>query len=241
MPATIRDLVTSAYRELGIAPLVGDLPAELASLGLNTLNTFLDQWNAEHSMLFADLFSTFTLTIGLNPHTIGPTGATWTLTQRPTEILGAVVIDGDTRIPVDVTMTREEFQALGDQTVTSDYPTRIYYNPTYPNGSIYFNFDPSAAHSVELLTRRQLSSVVLNDTWSYPQGYEAAIKHTLKELLAGMPMFASASAPDVSEQARKARSVIFDNNTRTPSICTADSGLMRGGSDYDYRVGPLLS
>jgi hypothetical protein len=244
MPSTVRDLITSAFREIGIAPLVGDLPAELATLGLNTTNTFLDQWNAKEGAAFAQLISSFTLSIGTNPHTIGPSSATWTLTQRPVAIDALTIIDGTARIPVDVTMTAAEYQALADHSVTSTYPRRLWFNPTYPNGSIYFDVVPDAAKTVHVLSRRQLSALTIGDSWSFPQGYEAAIKHTLKEQLLEMPMFASAASMEVQAKvaraASEARAVIFDNNADTPRLCTADSGLMGGGGVYDHRLGPLL-
>ena len=237
MPATIRNLVTAAFRELGVAPLSGDLPAPLASLGLSTLNRVLDSWNAQHPAAFADLYSTFTLSANTNPHTIGPSGATWTLTQRPVEILSlSVSPDGTVWVPIRL-ITREEYDAHTVPGLTSAYPSEAFYNPTWPSGSLYLWPVPTSAYSVELVSRRVLASVALSDAWSFPPGYEDALQKTLKEELTTMPMFSSSASQEQKDAARVARAVIFDGNETTPKLVTADHGMGPRRGVFDWRSG----
>jgi hypothetical protein len=240
MPSTIRDVVTSAYRELGIAPLVGDLPAELALLGLNTLNRILDSWNAQREAAYAEAITTgITFSASTNPHTLGPSGATWTFTQRPEEILSlSFTSDGTAWTPIDI-ISRAEYDEITTPGLTSTHPNVAYYNRTWPNGSLYLYPVPTSAYAVELIAKRVLASVVLGDSWSFPPGYQDAIQKTLKEELVAMPMFASAANAEIKDAAGKARAVIFANNDAPPRLTTADSGMPRGGGYFDYRSGSI--
>jgi hypothetical protein len=235
---TIADLITIAYRELGVAALVGDLQPELASLGLSILNRLVDSWNGQYGPAYAQRYDTFTLSIGTNPHTIGPSGATWTITQRPVSIEAATLIDGDMRYPIDPTMTAAEYAAMSTHATESTYPRRLYYNPKWANGEIYFNRVPDAAKSVELLSRVVISALVLTDTLSLPPGYHTALSATLKEELVAVPTFAFAASPTLEKAAMRARADIFDNNSTPPRLNTRDAGVPgSGGTPYDFKTG----
>jgi hypothetical protein len=237
---TISDLITKGLRELGIAPLVGTPAAELSSLGLGVVNRILNTWNGKRQAVYATRTDTFTLTPALNPHTIGPTGATWTMTQRPVALEAVTLVDGETRMPIDATMTAAEYAGMASHDVDSDYPRRVYYNPSWVNGQFYFNHVPSAAHDVEIVSRVQLATVALTDTFTMPPAYEAALLNTFKEELTLMPMFRDAASPGLTKAASDARAVAFGNNEAPPRLVTRDAGIPGGGcAPYDYTTGVL--
>ena len=123
---------------------------------------------------------------------------------------------------------------------TSAYPTDFYYNPTQPKGSIYFYPEPSSASvKAQLWYRIPLTVLALTDTFSMPPGYQAALHETLKEKLAELPMFASASSPVITAAATKARAIAFANNRPVPQFQTADLGLGGAGRVYRHETGPF--
>lgn len=223
---TIQDLIADALTELGVLG-AGQTPSgPLGSLGLRRLNRLFDTWNAKRQAVYADTITTHTLTPDLQPHTIGPTGATFTVTQRPVRIDAANLVIGDLRYPIRIRDTAW-WMRLTDPTFASERPTVLNYRPGWPNGSLYLWPVPSSAHTLELLSRVILSSVALADTFTMPPGYEAAVMLSLAEDLA-TPL----ARPDdgtLTEKARKARATIFANNEETPRICTVDAGMP--GSD----------
>lgn len=237
---TIADLITTGLREIGAAPFVGTPDASLSALGLRVINRILNTWNGKRQAVYATRTDSFTLTIGLNPHTIGPTGATWTMTQRPVALEAVTLVDGESRIPIDATMTAAEYAGMASHDTDSDYPRRVYFNPTWVNGQLYFNYVPSAAHDIEIVSRVQLAVVALNDTFTMPPAYEAALLNTFKEELTLMPMFREAGSQGLTRAASDARAVAFGNNEAPPRLVTRDAGIPGGGCDpYDYRTGVL--
>ena len=242
--ASISDLVTSALRELGIVGMVDTPPAELSALGLDLINRTLDEWNAVRGAIYADAFSTpVALTPATNPHTIGPSGATLTATtSRPVSIEGIRLTadNGETYFPPLNQRDAAWWMGLGAPGTTDPYPTDFYYDPTWPNGAIYFYPEPSsAAVKVQIRYRVVLAQVALADTFTMPPGYLSALLETLKEKLTGLPMFASMSSGTIKDDARNARARAFGNNSRRATITTADAGVGAGGAGcFDITLGP---
>lgn len=242
--ATVSDLVTSALRELGIVDMLDAPPAELSALGLGLLNRLLDDWNADRGTIYADVHtSPVALSSGTNPHTIGPSGATFTATTtRPVSVEGIRLTtdNGETYLAPLRPRDAAWWHAVAATGVQSDYPTDFYYDPTWPNGSIYLYPEPgSSSVKAQLWYRIVLAQVALADTVTLPPGYYSALLETLKEKLTGLPMFASMATGDIKEAARIARARAFGNNQTVPRLITADAGMSTGECGvYDHQTGP---
>lgn len=244
--ATINDLATSALRELGIVDVTATPPAELSTLCLGLLNRILDEWNAKRGAVYADVFSApVALVAGTNPHTIGPSGATITASpSRPVSIEGIRLTtdDGETYQPPMTARDAAWWHARSSPGTQSDYPTDYFYDPGWPNGSIYFFPEPgSSSVKVSIWYRVVLASVALADTFTMPPGYHSALLETLKERLTALPMFASMSTPSILEAARLARATAFGNNETIHRMTTADAGMCSGGAAgvYNPDTGPF--
>lgn len=240
---TALDLITGSFQELGIYGAADVLSGEDAALGLVLLNDLLDEWNADRQAVFADVWSPFTLTPNLQPHTIGvaANAPTFALAgNRPVSIDGASLIDTTVTPNVYSPLTirdKEWYDAQSVPTLASTIPTDLYYNPTWPNGSIYLLPIPTAADGIRLLTRTVLAQLALVTTFTLPPGYQKALKLTLAEDLCG-PM--SVPVPQMLPmRAIKARGKVFANNTITPKLATRDSGMPGGrqGGSFNYLSG----
>lgn len=236
---TKRDILTETAVELGILD-PGDTLGDREALTLsNKFDRLTDRWNAKGAAAFARAFNTYTLTPSLSPHTIGVTGATFTVTTgRPVSIEAAGLVlttsTPDVRVPITIRdwewWARESVKAL-----ESSIPTDLYYDPAWPLGKLFFWPVPDTAYSVELTTRVLLSTLGLNDDFDLPFGYRDAIILTLAEECAG-PFAAEISALTV-ESGKAARALIFGNNTKSPRIATRDAGMpggRRGVSTFNY-------
>lgn len=241
MPYTTADLVTDVFYELGyLAP--GETASDVdVQFVLGKINRLLDNWNADRMAVYAEVFTTYVLTASLQPHTIGPSGQTFTATQRPVSIDGAALILTDVtpnvRNPIDL-IDADEWREISVQAITSPIPTKLYYDTAWPNGSIYLWPKPTTAYSLELQTRVLLAALALTDTFTMPPGYRDAVTLSVAEQSAdGLGV---AVPPSLPGRALECRARIFPNNVTVPKIRTRDAGMPGGGSgggSYNYLTG----
>lgn len=228
----ISQLCTRALVELNAASAGQPVQPEILALALETLNMILDQCNATEGKLYADLFSTFTITPNLNPHTIGPTGATWTYAiNRPNAINQASLILASSANPkphiVLTPMTQQQFQNLAVPGLATSIPNRFYYDPTFPNGSFYFWTVADTANQVQIATRQLLAQVTAATTFQQPPGYWYALMLMLAKALKS-PL----RKPWTMEQETlltQACALAFGNNGPDLTLATADFGMPRTG------------
>lgn len=245
---TIGELITTAFRELGIVDLTATPGAELSTLGLALTNRILDRWNAQHGALYSTVHSSLVaLTAGLNPHTIGVSAdsPTWSVsTNRPVEVLG-VRLTGDNGETYAAPLNRrsaEWWHSLQAPGASSDYPTDYYYDPTWPNGSLYLYPEPSSASvKAQLMYKFALAQVTDATVVSLPPAYLDALVATLKERIVAIPTFATRATPDLKADAIAARGVAFGLNLPDLDIVTDDGLSSDRGGDFDPILGPFAA
>lgn len=242
-------ICTNAARENGQLGANEALTSADAQVYLNKLRRLLNNWNAERAAVYAASFATYTLVANLQPHTIGPSTATWATTLRPVSIDGAnVIIDvsnPSAYTPIAIhTAQWWNFQSQPGQ--TSSFPTDLYYQADWPNGKIYFWPVPQAAYQVQLQLRVLLDDALDLDTeFTLPQGYEDALTLTLAESCCGK-LFGVDLTPDLQQAARIARARIFNNNDQPSALITSDFGMQGAGltgnrADFNFLTGTVTS
>lgn len=228
MPITGRDICQDALLELNVLQAGDMMGPDDAVFCIGKLARIFDNWNADRDAVYAEVFTDYIFTPHLSPHTIGPTG-TFVVAQRPVSLQGAALILSTTNHPtVDIPVKDAAWYfAISVPDLEGPIPEGVYYDPTWPNGSLYFYTVPSTAYGVTLWTRQLLTALALTDTFTLPPGYRDAATLTLAEEIA--TPFQKAVPQDLSRRAREARSRIFDNNRTIPRLDTADSGMPGGG------------
>lgn len=237
MTRTVAQIIGSALTEVNVIMAGGSVPANIGTFVLDKLQRLLDNWNAERAAVYAEEQHPFTLVPNLTPHTIGPTG-TFPTTARPVSIEGASVVLNGAAPNANQALNIRDFQWWQAQivpTVTATLPSDVYYQPGWPNGSLYFWPVPTVAYGMLLQYRVALDSgISLVSSLSLPQGYLDAIILTLtEEIVTGL---GRAVPPQVATSARAARARIFGNNDVTPNIATADAGMPSGGASSGNRA-----
>lgn len=235
---TKRDILTEVAVKLGVLDPGDTLQGRETGTLSNVFDRVLDNWNAERQAVYASLKLSFTLTIGLSPHTIGASGGTWTTTQRPVSIDAANLVINTVSPTVRVPLTMRDAQwyaGVSVPAIQTSVPTDLYYQPDWPLGKCFFYGVPDAAYGVELWTRMVLSALGLDDSFDMPPGYRSAIVLTCAEEAA--EDMAKELSPRTEQLAAKARARIFGNNTAAPRIRTRDAGMpgrSRGASNFNY-------
>lgn len=234
---TYGDLIQDALRELRVLNAIDVMADADADFGMVRLNRILDNWTADgRSIWCQQIPAPFTITPALQPHTIGPSG-TWTLSKRPELIDRAnLVVSNNIRRALNI-RDAEWWMGLTAPAITGSDPTDLYYERSWPNGSVYLWPTPTAAYRVELLVQADLSGATLlaTDTVSLPPGYPDALMLTLAESIA--PGFKVEMDPVTRQRAIEARARAFGNNSRIPKLRTRDAGIPGGRGGFNYLTG----
>ena len=218
-------------------------------------NILIDSWNAAGAYIWANTFFTGMLTPNIQPHLIGPTGTAGFnqaagILQRPVKIidanillngLGAAPWIGQTTVRLHTTVHQDKgkwWAAKSAPGVASTTPTDMYYEPDYPNGSMFIWVVPTIAYPLELLLQTLLAQYQLADTVTLPQGGLMAFVYSLAEMIA--PDFSMPWTQALEQLKRSALRRFTSLNIASPTMGTRDMGLPGGKStgkrsDYNYR------
>lgn len=233
---TARDLCTLILVEIGVIdPITAPEDWMLAHV-LTVTNRLLDSWNADRRAVYTQQFAAFTLTPNHQPHLIGPgLGAPdFAMTVRPESIEAANIILTNLATPIRQPLRLRDaawWASNPIQGITTSFPTDLYYEPDWPNGSCFLWPVPTTAWGFEIEARVLLTALAdLNATFSLPPGYQEAIARTVEETI--LPTFGRMTGYDaIHQQAIAARARVFGANTPTIRIRTQDAGMPTAGGN----------
>ncbi len=235
---TQKDLLEGALAEIGVIDPTESAGYKELMAALSHVNLMLDTWATRRLFAYYIECNSFAWTASQQSYDIGPSGADFTL-ARPVKIHRANLIrvsaDPDQHVPLFL-YEINEYSDIPYPAESAEEPQLIYYQPTYPNGTIWpWPYpDTSAAalaNKLELFTWHQLTAFAestLTTDLSLPPGYAAAIQHSLAENLC-VP-FGKPLTGDLERLARRSRAAIISLNTKAPKISTQDSGMPQSPS-----------
>ncbi len=174
---TALQLVNSSLRKLG-AVAAGETPdADEQSDALAALNQIVESWNLKGLALYRRENAAYTLVPSQQAYSVG-SGADFD-GARPITLHSAFVTRGGVDYPLAV-LTQAEWNDILQKSTESEIPEGIYYEPTFPDGTLRFWPVPLEALTVTLAVDMQLAAVAdINDTLSFPPGYERALLYAL--------------------------------------------------------------
>lgn len=237
LTVTALSLINAAGQEIGALAAGEQFDTDNQAWVLQKLQRVIDTANAKRVMVYANVFSTFTLVAGTTPHTIGPTPATgpaptFIVNQRPVEIptIGLVLINTNPTT-VEIPLTRRDKEWWADQSVknlTSPIPTDYYYEPDWPNGSIYFWPVPDAVNNVLLQLRTVITELTApSQLFTMPPAYWDWIVY--KTAIAIGPSFERQISSDLRGLMMEAERAVQGNNIKSPRADTGDAGMPGSG------------
>src|SRR5271165_912858 len=167
-------LINNSLYELNTLAQGETADAATGQFCLQRLNDMLDMWAAAKRYCYSVNFQLYTLVPSLSPHTIGPTG-TFVVPSRPVKIISAAIVLNSTGTLVDIPIEVQDDQWWSYQRVKnlqSSIPTDLYYEPDFPNGSLYYWPIPNYAYQTRLEMWTILSQIPLLTTpLVLPPGY----------------------------------------------------------------------
>lgn len=224
-------LIEAEWLAQGEAAQPGDL-----EFARGKFNDILDEWAAQNRFVYNNEFNLYTLTPGLAPHTIGPTG-TFVVPQRPVRLESAALVlvnagNSSTDLPIGVE-DDQWWAKVPIKDMQSSLPTNVYYSEGVPNGQLFFWPVPTVANKVRLQTWGLISQVgSVQQKLDLPPAYRKALTLTLAEELSGP----RSESIGLTRKAALARVAISQNNLKPPRIETNGGGMpgSRSGARPDF-------
>lgn len=224
---TVTDLIKASLRLLRVyGPNETPTSTELSD-GLTIINEMLDSFNAERLLVYQIGRAAHNLTAGVSLYTIG-TGGTFN-TARPIRIESAgLILDTSLgtqaiEVPLEVLLYQDEWASITLKGLTSTYPRKMWYNPTYPLGTINLWPVPSgSSQQIVLYTWGVLTAfTTVGDTVSLPPGYSTFLRTNLAIWLA--EEYGVTPTENVIDQARKSTARVKDLNvSRSVPLLSCD-------------------
>lgn len=225
MPTAL-DIITLAYQDLGVVGVGQALSAALSSLGLATFNVMLDELCGERSMLYSITRNVYPFVVGTYQYQIGPSasGPGAIVTDRPVVIQSwsvLLTVNGGNP-PLELThrgsLTADDYdRAIALKTLTSTFPTVMYYNAGTPNGTLNFWPVPQQQNSMVLYTPQNIDSVSsLTQVLAFPPGYQKFFEYCLAEDLSAK--VGRDCPPMITKKAAQARAQIKAKNQYVPEL-----------------------
>lgn len=243
--ATALDVIQGALIEIGALAPGEIVDGDVGQWALSKLNDLIDSWQAMSVYVYSYQYNTYTLTAGLSPHTIGPTG-TFVLSPRPVRLESAAQLlnSGPSLVDLPINIRDHDWWAQNQvKNIQTNVVTDVYYDPTSENGSLFFWPVPNGANQVRLQfwnTVNQFTAITdpiggPAGPATLPQGYRNALKLTLAELLC--PGAQKEATKELVGAALLARKAIMGNNDKSPRIQSCDFGMPKanvGGARGDF-------
>lgn len=224
--ATALKIINGALRLLQVAADDVVLTDSEANDALEALNQMLDSWSNESLMLYHVTREQFTLTPGLNPHTIGLAGNL--ATDVPLNIEAATVTVGGVDYPI-IPVDYDDYAVIKLKTLSNVYPEYLYFDKSSPVlGQIYLYPVPSTASTFNLYSRKALTKFSsLTDDITLPPGYERALKYCLAVDIA--PEYQIGAGQDIIALAVEAKAKLKRTNKRPLTLQIDPAALAVSG------------
>jgi len=226
---TARTMIEYALQEIGAIAAGESVPNADAQAGLVRLNSLLDTWQTERLTIYNLARQAYALVANQASYTIGATGANWTCTVRPTWIQRAGMLDTENiESPVEI-LTQDQWANLTDKTLTSTDATALYYNPTFPLGTVYLYPVPTDAtvQAILYLPTPLVAGLTLDSALVLAPAYEEAIRYNLAIRLC--PIMGKQVDPTVATLAVESKATVKRANGRIQEM-QVDPALLGGGA-----------
>ena len=215
MTTTALNLIEGALRPLNVLTGNTRLTAEEISDTLQALNWMLDSWSNENLKIYHVTRETFTLTSGLNPHTIGPGGNL--NTTRPTRIIQATITISGVDYPLEL-IGVDDYEAIRLKTLQTAWPIYAYLENDFPLAKLY-TWPINTGNVINLQQEKPLTNFAsAYDTVTLPPGYADAIRFNLALRMA--PEFQITAGADLERMAERALKNIKRTNSRVPTMAS---------------------
>jgi hypothetical protein len=226
--ATYKQLIKTSLRQIQAIPKGGFEPdsGELAD-AFEMLGILFDEVSSERWGVNAIIFDSLTLTANDNEYTVGATGDL--VTARPKKIRTAYIRQDNSDYSIEV-ISRERYATIVDKTTTGR-PYYLYYEETYPNGTLKLYPMPDSAYDLRIESWKELTKPTdVTDTVNLPSEFVPYFTDKLSVYMA--PEYGTEASQTI--QMRMLKSERRLKNIHSSNIPRAHTDPFN--SDYDYEI-----
>lgn len=181
--ATVLDIVNRALHLIGAKDPAESATAQEAADGLVSLNDMLDSWFTDRLFVYRLAQTSYSWPVGQTSQTIGIGGNI--NVARPVRVEDSYLISGQVSYPL-ATLTKQGYDAIQLKGLSVNFPQWVYYDPTYPLGTVYLYPVPASTLDLRLNYWLQLTQFsAVTDVVDFPPGYKRAITYNLAVEIAG--------------------------------------------------------
>jgi len=200
---TALDVINGALRALGVIGIGITASTEQQTEGMEQLNLMIDTWRNEKLMCPFVVQESFALTAGDGEYSIGP-GGDWN-TLRPISLQDSCFVEvSSVRYPVTL-IGEAQFNSIPVLAVTGSFPQLLYYEPTFPLGTIKLWPLPGSGNTLYISALKQMVSLAgAGTTIGVPPGYDLAYRTNLAvQWSASFGIMSSASLLRAAAQSKR--------------------------------------
>jgi len=242
---TFGDIITDALTEINaLSPGQPVDPGDM-QLGLTRGNAFLDSMNGSSLMQYVRRLDAYTFLTSKQAYTIGRGAGADFNAERPVEILDAAIVmvtaNPEVYIHLDI-VNSDEWESFSVLNFSTSIPAVMWYETTYPNGTMHFRGVPSLAnYQVRILTSQQLGQAATTATqFVFPPTYYETFMYSLAERLC-TPFGKAGEIPArIAKMAREARARTKSVNGEPARITLDGLGSTGRGPYYNWLSGELV-
>lgn len=239
-PYKVKDLLAEAYLIAHVLGAGESLSLVKAAPAFRALNDIIERATLRKILSHYQAEVVIPLQGGQSTYTIGPATASpqpSVTAARPVELLSGFVRRDGLDLPVFVTHAKSDYDGVPYKSLTTHHAHgMVYYQATYPSGTVYLTPAPAdALASLHLTVLANVAAFVhLEEEIALPPGYTQYLKYTLaKQLSAGHAMpFGTENETILAEM----REALESNNIKPyPVASSGVACLASTGSGYDIR------
>lgn len=233
--ATALDFIKLSLKDIGVLAAGEDPSYDDSNDALEHLNSLLDQWEAQRLKIYTITRTTWTIVASTGTYTAGTGG---NITSRPAYIQNAAFIDTSQTVQTEQRMpilTEWAWQNLRQKTLTSNYPQVLYYNPTFPLGSITLWPIPTSSTLTGVIYWPQPVGQIaaLTTTINVPSGYKRMMTKALALELC--PSYGVQPSQELQKQATDAMASVKRMNKRLRDL-EFDPGILIDARRPAYNI-----
>lgn len=235
--STVLDLISGSLRLIQSLASGESVPASESQDALSALNQMIGSWSTENLLVYSTPREIFPLVAGQSQYFMG-IGAVDFNTDKPMDIQAAginVMTQSPVlELPLEI-INLEQWSQIPIKTTQSSIPRRLYCEMTYPQATLNLWPVPSAANSIVIYSKKQLTQFAsINTTLSLPPGYEKTLKYGLAIELA--PEYGKQLAPEIGAVYAEAKESIKRQNIK-PVYLNCDEATLSNRKPFSILRG----
>jgi hypothetical protein len=217
---------------------VGEVPlSNESSDALQVLNDMVDTWSTEQLLIYAKAYESFPLVVNQQAYQMG-SGAPDFNTARPQKIedINFQQVSGNTTVelPIEI-INQDQWAAISVKSITSNLPTRMWPQYTFPYATLNFWPIPMVSENVIIWSWKPLSEFSsLTTVIDLPPGYSKALRYNLAVELA--PEYGKNLSDFLITEATQSKAAIKRMNSRV-DLMACDPALMPQGNTWNWYTG----